>query len=163
MLAKQAFRRLQLDRTPSGRRVRAGQICPQEEGAGGSLIADMARAFGPGPLRVWPWRYRNAMYDETVIAEAARRLSAAAPEARVILFGSHARGDAGPGSDLDFLVVEPEVDDPAQESVRLRRTLRGLGLFADVVVVSEHEAQQWRDVRGSLIHSALSEGRPLAA
>jgi len=103
------------------------------------------------------------MFDETVIAEAARRLSAAAPQARVILFGSHARGEAGPGSDLDFLVVEPEVDDPAQESVRLRRTLRGLGLFADVVVVSEREAKQWREVSGTLIHSALSQGRPLAA
>jgi predicted nucleotidyltransferase len=103
------------------------------------------------------------MFDETLIAEAARRLSAAAPEARVILFGSHARGDAGPGSDLDFLVVEPAVEDPAEESVRLRRTLRGLGLFADVLVVSEVEAERWRDVRGSLIHSALSEGRSIAA
>lgn len=103
------------------------------------------------------------MFDERVIAEAARRLGAAAPQARVILFGSHARGDAGPGSDLDFLVVEPSVDDPPGESVRLRRTLRGLGLFADVVVVSEREAQEWREVRGSLIHSALSEGRPMAA
>jgi predicted nucleotidyltransferase len=103
------------------------------------------------------------MFDEKLIAEAARRLSAAAPQARVILFGSHARGDAGPGSDLDFLVIQPAVDDPAEESVRLRRTLRGLGVFADVVVVSEREAEDWRDVRGSLIHSALSEGRPLAA
>ena len=103
------------------------------------------------------------MFDETLVAEAGRRLSEAAPEARVILFGSHARGDAGPRSDLDFLVVEPSVDDPTEESVRLRRTLRGLGLVADVVVVSEREAEDWRDVRGSLIHAALSEGRPLAA
>jgi|ERR1700733_291504 uncharacterized protein len=103
------------------------------------------------------------MFDERLIAEAARRLSAAAPQAQVILFGSHARGDAGPGSDLDFLVVEPAVSDPAKESVRLRRTLHGLGLFADVVVVSEREAEDWREVRGSLIHSALSEGRLLAA
>jgi predicted nucleotidyltransferase len=103
------------------------------------------------------------MFDETVIAEAARRLSEAAPHARVILFGSHSRGTAGPHSDLDFLVVEPSVDDPAEESARLRRTLRGLGLFADVVVISEREAEEWREVRGSLIHSALSEGRPIAA
>lgn len=103
------------------------------------------------------------MFDETRIAEAARRISDAAPEARVILFGSHARGDAGPRSDLDFLVVEPSVDDPTEESVRLRRTLRGLGLFADVIVVSEREAEKWGNVRGSLIHAALSEGRPLAA
>lgn len=51
------------------------------------------------------------MIDERVIAEAGRRLAAAAPGARVILFGSHARGDAALHSDLDFLVVEPEVDD----------------------------------------------------
>jgi len=103
------------------------------------------------------------MFDEKLIAEAARRLSAAAPQAQVILFGSHARGDAGPGSDLDFLIVEPAVSNPAEESVRLRRTLRGLGLFADVVVVSQREADEWREVRGSLIHAALAEGRPLAA
>jgi predicted nucleotidyltransferase len=109
------------------------------------------------------WRYGNPMFDEKLIAEAARRLSAAAPQAEVILFGSHARGDAGPASDLDFLVVEPAVSDPVEESVRLRRTLRGLGLLADVVVISEREAQDWRDVPGSLIHSALSEGRRVAA
>jgi predicted nucleotidyltransferase len=52
----------------------------------------------------------------------------------VILFGSHARGEAGPQSDLDLLVVEPAVDDPVKESVRLRGTLRGLDLFAGVIV-----------------------------
>jgi predicted nucleotidyltransferase len=103
------------------------------------------------------------MFDEEVIAEAARRLSAAAPGAQIILFGSHARGDAGPDSDLDFLVVEPVVEDAVAESVRLRRTLRGLGLFADIVVVSEMEVEQWRDVHGSLIHEAISGGRAIAA
>jgi uncharacterized protein len=104
------------------------------------------------------------MFDDALIAEAGRRLiGAASPQARVILFGSHARGDAGADSDLDFLVVEPFVEDAGAESVRLRRTLRGLGLFADVLVVSEREAEDWRDVRGSLIHTALHEGRLLAA
>lgn len=52
------------------------------------------------------------MFDETGIAEAGRRLAAAAPpQTRVILFGSHARGKAGPQSDLDRLVVEPTDDD----------------------------------------------------
>ncbi len=103
------------------------------------------------------------MIDEATIAEVGRRLSAAAPHARVILFGSHARGRAGAQSDLDLLVVEPAVDDPVNESVRLRRTLRGLGLFADVIVVSEDEAELWGQTRGSVIHSALSEGRALVA
>lgn len=103
------------------------------------------------------------MIDEAVIAEVGRRLSAAAPSARVILFGSHARGEAGPQSDLDLLVVEPTVDNPVNESVRLRRTLRGLGLFADVIVVSEDEAERWGQTYGTVIHAALSEGHALAA
>jgi predicted nucleotidyltransferase len=103
------------------------------------------------------------MFSEAIIDEAAQRLASAAPGAKVILFGSHARGDAGRGSDLDFLVVEPEVEDAMAESVRLRRTLRGLGVFADVVVISEQDAEEWRDVRGSLIHSVFADGRPIAA
>ena len=47
------------------------------------------------------------MFDDALIAEAARMLQAAAPEAQVLLFGSYARGEAGPDSDLDFLVIEP--------------------------------------------------------
>lgn len=89
--------------------------------------------------------------------------AAAPPGSRVILFGSHARGQAGPHSDLDFLVIEPEVDDRGRESVRLRRTLRGMGAAADVIVVSETGVREWRDVYGTIIHSALSEGRELVA
>jgi len=104
------------------------------------------------------------MFDDAVIAEAGRRLlHAAPPNSRVILFGSHARGNAGKHSDLDFLVIEPTVQDVVEETYRLRRTLRGLGVFADIVLVSEDEAKTWGDVRGTVIHAALDEGRPLAA
>ncbi|HEX3509673.1 MAG TPA: nucleotidyltransferase domain-containing protein [Solirubrobacteraceae bacterium] len=102
------------------------------------------------------------MFDDALISEAARRLQAAAPESRVLLFGSYARGEAGPDSDLDFLVIEPVVDDPAEESVRLRGALTGLHLFADVVVASEREVDQWGTQHGSFIHTALSEAHPVA-
>jgi len=64
---------------------------------------------------------------------------------------------------LDFLVVEPEVENTAVESVRLRRALRGMRIFADVVVVRERDVEDWREVRGSLIHAALADGRVLVA
>jgi predicted nucleotidyltransferase len=101
--------------------------------------------------------------DESQLLDAGRMLAEAAPGARVILFGSHARGTAAERSDIDILVIEPEVDNAALESVRLMRELRDLRLPVEVVVVSEREAAAWRDVRGSLVHAAVSEGRVLAA
>jgi hypothetical protein len=77
----------------------------------------------------------------------------------VILFGSYARGEAGRHSDLDFLVIEPSVEHPAYESVRLRRALGDLVVAADIIVVSQQRVGEWRNVRGSLIHAALAEGR----
>jgi predicted nucleotidyltransferase len=104
------------------------------------------------------------VFDEALIAEAGKRLlRAAPPQTRVILFGSHARSEAGKHSDLDFLVIEPSVEDVIDESVRLRRALRGLVIAADIIVVSEDEAEAWGDVHGTVIHAALAEGRPLAA
>ena len=97
--------------------------------------------------------------NERRITEAGRRLAAAAPNAQVILFGSHARGEAGPHSDIDVLVVEPGVANEAEESVRLHRILRDLRMPADIIVVSREYADRWSEVRGGLVHTALSEGR----
>jgi uncharacterized protein len=81
----------------------------------------------------------------------------------VILFGSHARGEADEHSDLDFLVIEPSVGDAVDESVRLGRTLNGMLVPADIIVVSEESVREWRDVYGAVIHAALDEGREMAA
>ena len=104
------------------------------------------------------------MFDDTVIHEAGRRILKAAPSgSKVILFGSHARGEAGEHSDLDFLVIEPSVADVVKESVRLDSTLDGLKVWADVIVRSEESVREWKDVYGTVINSALREGRELVA
>ncbi len=73
------------------------------------------RAIGPpsrrsatpaGPhLSAWAERFGTVvMVPQDVIEVAGRKLAAAAKNpVKVVLFGSHARGDAGPDSDLDFL------------------------------------------------------------
>jgi uncharacterized protein len=103
------------------------------------------------------------MSDEALIDEAGRRLAAAAPDADIILFGSRARGEARPGSDLDLLVIEPDFNQRMEEYGRLRRELRGLDVAIDLLVYRRREAEKWRDVPGSFLHRALGEGRVLAA
>lgn len=103
------------------------------------------------------------MSSEELIAEAGRLIAEAAPDATVIVFGSHARGEANRYSDLDLLVVEPQVEDPAAESVRLRDVLLDLPGAIDVIVFSQAYVDDWRDVKGSLVHAAVSEGRVVAA
>jgi len=101
--------------------------------------------------------------SDELIAEVGRRIAEAAPGATLVVFGSHGRGEANRWSDLDLLVIEPEVENTAAESVRLRDVLGGLPSAIDVIVVSQHHADEWREVRGSLVHAALSEGRVIAA
>ncbi|HUC07392.1 MAG TPA: nucleotidyltransferase domain-containing protein [Solirubrobacterales bacterium] len=100
--------------------------------------------------------------DETLISEAGHRLTAAAPEAQIILFGPHVLGSGYPHSDIDFLVIEPKVANETEESIRLHRTLRDLRVPAGVIVLSRDYVDRWRDVRGGLVHAALSQGRILA-
>jgi len=101
--------------------------------------------------------------SEELIKNAGERLIEAANKpAKVVLFGSHAQGDARPDSDLDLLVIERKLDDRNAEFIRLRRSLRGLGVPVDLIVVSEDNVAEWRDVPGTLINEALREGRVLA-
>jgi predicted nucleotidyltransferase len=96
--------------------------------------------------------------DRRTIEEAARTLLAAAPGSKVILFGSHARGQADPRSDVDFLVVEPEVEDQFGEEVRLGNVLRPLRLAADVLVMSCEEFEYWKDTPNTLAYEVAREG-----
>jgi len=103
------------------------------------------------------------MTSAEVIEEIGVRLARAAPrDSRVVLFGSHARGEADEGSDYDILVIEPEVADAARESVRLRTELGDLLVPIDVVVIDRERARRRASVRGTMVERALREGRVLA-
>lgn len=104
----------------------------------------------------------RAVVTEEVIAESGRTLARVARSpARVILFGSWARGEARPDSDLDFLVIERDVDSRLDEMVRLRDALPPLGVPVDVLVISQEHADDWAEVPGTMVHAALTEGRVL--
>lgn len=72
------------------------------------------------------------------------------------------RGDETDGSDLDFLVIEREVDDRVAEAVRLRRALGDLGVPVDVVVLDERVVARRAKVPRTMAYHALREGRVVA-
>ena len=72
-------------------------------------------------------------------------------------------GGARDDSDLDFLVIEAQVESKLDEMVRLRDAVPPLGVPVDVVVVSEKEASRRERVPSTLVHRALREGRVLVA
>jgi uncharacterized protein len=102
------------------------------------------------------------MNDDALIEEAGRRLAAAAPDAKVILFGSRARGEGRSDSDLDLLVIEPELKSRRAEFVRLRQALGDLGVPIDLIVVPAAHVDEWGHFEGTMLNDALREGRLLA-
>jgi predicted nucleotidyltransferase len=105
----------------------------------------------------------NTVVAEQMIERAGRALiDAASAPAKVILFGSRARGDAQEGSDFDFLIIESEVSDRAAEAVKLRRALGDFGAPVDVIVMDEALAERRSKVRGTMVDRALREGRVVA-
>ncbi|MGH2987891.1 MAG: TetR/AcrR family transcriptional regulator C-terminal domain-containing protein [Solirubrobacterales bacterium] len=134
-----------------------------EFGLGRLLDGLQALAPGDGAHRARSCRDTvGAMVTDEDVERAARALAdAAASPAKVILFGSRARADADPRSDLDFLVVEDEVQDTIREAARLRRALPPLGVPVDVLAISAAEAERRREWPGSVVRAALREGRVL--
>jgi predicted nucleotidyltransferase len=98
------------------------------------------------------------MIPREKIDAAVRILADAAKPARIVMFGSYARGDADEGSDLDLLVIEPQVEDRAREMVRLGRLLEPLRIPVDILVYSTDDVARWGHQPGSALYWALREG-----
>ena len=99
---------------------------------------------------------------QEAIAEITRRLVEFYHPLRIYLFGSEARGDAGPDSDLDFCVVLPDDAPQRLYAPGVHRALWGVGTAADVVryPLADFEGRA-AHVVSSLPATVLREGRLL--
>lgn len=108
------------------------------------------------------WEVDDPMaVDPDLLDAVVRILVEASRPSKVVLFGSHARGDAGPKSDLDLLVVEKSVQSRRAEMVRLTRLVSHLKVPVDIVVTTVQAFAEWSDTPGTILYEAAREGRVL--
>lgn len=98
---------------------------------------------------------------QTKLGEMVRRIVERFDPERIVLFGSHARGEATEHSDVDLLVVLKDVASKRDKAIEIRGALFGLGVAKDVVVVSCEELEKKKDLVGTIVYPALREGRLL--
>ena len=95
------------------------------------------------------------------LPEAIERIRRQFDPLRIILFGSWARGQARPDSDLDLLVVLPHVENKRRAAVEILRALNGLPVSKDVIVTTPEEIAARGNTIGHVLRSALREGKVL--
>jgi predicted nucleotidyltransferase len=97
------------------------------------------------------------------INEMVRRIVDRFKPEKIILFGSHARGTAGPESDVDLLVVMKVTGSKRTKQVEVRLALHDIGIAKDIIVVTPEEFEKHRRIVGTIVMPAVKEGKVLYA
>jgi len=92
------------------------------------------------------------------LAEVVRRIVDASHPDRIILFGSAARGEVGPDSDSDLLVVKAGVPHRRRFAQDIHMRLSGVGASVDLIVMTPEDIKALRDDVGSVVPTVLREG-----
>lgn len=98
---------------------------------------------------------------EQITRAAQRVIAAASSPATVMVVGSYARGDANEGSDLDLVVIEPELLDEGAEYLRLKAAIGRIGVGVDLLLFARRDFDRRRQVPGTLPYWAMKEGKVL--
>ena len=99
--------------------------------------------------------------SETFISTMVDRIVEGWKPSRLVLFGSHARGTATDSSDVDLLVILPNVSDKRDTAVEIRRALGDLPVCKDIVIATPEEVTRRGHLVGTVLRSALREGKVL--
>jgi uncharacterized protein len=99
--------------------------------------------------------------DSQLTDEIVRRIVNAIRPHKIVLFGSRARGEARPDSDIDLLVIAPSAQPRYRRAAPLYGALSDILAPMDIVVYSPEEVQDWSAVRQAFVTTALREGKVL--
>jgi predicted nucleotidyltransferase len=108
--------------------------------------------------------FRTPTASDPALVEVVRRLVEAYRPERIYLFGSVARGDSGPDSDYDIMLVVSDDAPPERRDCDLAyRALRGSGIAKDLLVWTRSEFEKRLHLGASLPSAMVREGRLLHA
>ena len=108
--------------------------------------------------------FRSPTASDPALAEVVRRLIEAYRPERIYLFGSVARGDAGPDSDYDILLVVPDDVPASRKSPDLGYSvMEGLPRSGDFLVWTRRRFESRLHLKASLPSTVLREGKLLYA
>jgi len=96
--------------------------------------------------------------DESIIEQIVEEILKVAHPERVILFGSAAMGAMSHDSDLDLLVIEKRLENPREESVRIRNALGSFGVPIDIIVMASERFEETKNVIGGIAYRANKYG-----
>lgn len=99
--------------------------------------------------------------DPQVINSLVHRIVELAHPLRIILFGSAARGEMIPDSDIDILVVVPEGVNRRKTAQLLYRRIDGLKTPFDVLVATPEDLEKHKDNIGLIYRTVLQEGKEI--
>jgi predicted nucleotidyltransferase len=102
---------------------------------------------------------KDRTVDPFILEKIVQRIVTCAHPEKIILFGSGARGNMGPDSDIDLLVIKEGEFDAGAITDEIYMNLIGIGQAVDVVVVSAVDAERYRDSPYFIVYPALLEGR----
>jgi predicted nucleotidyltransferase len=99
--------------------------------------------------------------DDRLMDEIVKRIVEQVRPSKIILFGSRARGEARPTSDLDLLVIADSIEPRWRRAAPLYGALRDILVPMDILVYSPEEVREWSGVRQAFVTTAVREGRVL--
>lgn len=108
-------------------------------------------------------RSMSPAIDRVTIQRMVDRVVERFGPTRVVLFGSHARGDASADSDVDLLIVMPLAGSRLAMAVEIRKALRGFGVAKDLVLLTPEEYERKKRIPGTIAWPAEHEGIVLHA
>jgi predicted nucleotidyltransferase len=100
---------------------------------------------------------------KTYIDRMVKRIVKRFHPEKIILFGSHARGDAGPDSDIDLLVVMPVAGSVWEKALEIKLALPHRFIPVDVIVTTPEDFAWRKDIVGTIEWPATREGKVMYA